>query len=229
MFLMLHATQNGMPFCSSINNLNIHVKDPEDTTSLTLFPSQDQTLPIVGKQQSVTKTFTFINDRTDSIKVTSVSITGGLHFHIVSVTPSVPVTLAHNAVVAVEIEFDADTNGLYRDELVITTDHALTSYHYTLEGMRENGILSVASTSEPVRFDIAPNPSQGNAVVTTSGIYAGSIALYDIMGHELFVETRNTSLRLSERHLVPGTYIVRVSGHNSRGQSVTMSKKITIE
>jgi hypothetical protein len=220
----------GNLLCSSKNELIVHIVDANDTSALSLFGQQESFLPIVSDLAKITKVFTFVNDAADSIKVLSATLAGSSgHFSIMNIAPSLAAILPHFGRLQVTVEFDADTNGIYRDTLIVVTDNPVAqNYRIPILGSRMNGVMADVSSlvGGTPSLSIYPNPAVNEVRVEASGAEVTEITLLDILGHTVRTATHEP---LTVKGLSPGDYIVRVTGRTGNGDPITISRILEVK
>lgn len=219
----------GNLLCASVNEMILHVIAGNDSSAISLYGGQTDFLPIVSDLAAITKIFTFINDAIDSIKVVSATLSGSSgHFMITGIDPSLAVTLPSRGLLHVTVEFDADTTGIYRDTLIVVTDNALLAYRIPIVGSRRDGVLADVATpvaSTPA-MNLYPNPATDAVNVDVRGLSLAEIQVLDILGHVLRTGHEST---MSLTALLPGHYIVRVTGRSSSGALTTLSQMLDVK
>lgn len=219
----------GNLLCESTNEMILHVIGSEDSGAISIYGGQTDFLPIVSDLATITKIFTFVNDATDSIKVVSATLTGSSgHFTITDITPSLPVTLPSFGRIQVTVEFDADTNGIYRDTLIIVTDNALVAYRIPIVGSRKNGVLAdvagVATVTPMVA--IYPNPATDEVRIVAQDLTVTQVEVLDILGHS--VSAVHGSV-VSVKNLPAGRYVARITGRSAVGIVTTISRMLEVK
>jgi hypothetical protein len=226
--LLYPRDSSGNLLCASTNELILHVLDNGDTSALSIFGGEQEVLPILSDRNNITKVFTFVNDASDSIKIISATLAGSSgHFTITDIAPALPATLASFARLAVTIEFEADTNGLYRDTLIVLTENALVAYRIPVVGSRLKGISAgITENTLDRELMVYPNPASDRVNVELPGASISSIELLDILGNSLHVVRNGSELTLAG---VPhGHYIVRIQATSGSGERRTFSRMIEV-
>ena len=204
--------------------------DPNDTSTVSLFPSQTTSLPMASQTDKITKKFFFRNNASSATKVVSVTMKDGSHFRIVSTNPTAPATLQASGSMEVDIEFDAGANGFYTDDLIIVTDHALTSQTFRMQAIRTNGTSGVneIAAANP-QFVISPNPAHNEVTIHSQNINVRTIGIYDVLGN-LISDVKNASeWKWNIPSLVTdGTYFVRMEGTLPGGKGYVTTQKVLI-
>lgn len=93
-----------------------------------------------------------------------------------------------------------------------------------------NGLLgsqSSQSFDESFSFTISPNPSRGNVTIKLRGAEGSRLAIYDMLGKEVFGADATEALHW----LAPssGVYIARLSGLDEFGEEFIVSKRLVID
>jgi hypothetical protein len=208
------------------------IRFESDSEYYPLFGDLKETLPIKSGQDKITKEFIFYNNNATAVKVLSVSVTDGTHFRIMSTDPSaLPVTIAPGGQLAVMVEFDAGSGGIYNDELVIVTDNALTSLTFQMQGIRATtASVSGVSIGAP-ELSILPNPTASSVRIATTNAVIRETAIYDILGN-VVARAANTNnwtwdLRSSSgERVADGAYFVRTEGMHNGSVFVKTEKMI---
>lgn len=225
--LLFPLDSAGNLLCQSTNELIVHVMELGDSTQLSIFGRDSEYVPIVSNRSTITRTFTFVNDATDSIRVLSATLAGSSgHFTITGISPNLPVTLEPHGTVQVSVEFDADTNGIYRDTLVIVTDNALLANRIPIVGSRLSGVADVSTTeSSAVMLTVYPNPATSSVTLDARGMRVSSVEVLDLLG---MIVHHATAPSIDLTSMPRGNYIVRVTGVTPSGQIVVRSSKLDV-
>jgi hypothetical protein len=208
------------------------VADNNDSVSLDLFPDQKETMVLKGANQPVQKLFKFTNNTSSNITVESVSLKSGIHFSISSTDPSsLPVTLAPSATLYVTLAFNADTNGMYRDSLIIVTSGAATSQIFSIHGLQESAGTSDVKLDviEPVTLYVSPNPSDGPIAISLKGASVARLEIMTVLGTSIYSVDINEQATWSASDLANGVYIIRVSGYDDNGAPFTLSHQLQLK
>lgn len=204
------------------------VEATSDSMRLELFPTELQTIILKGEPQPAIRTFTFTNNSSTDIKIQNVSLSSGEHFEIVAITPTAPpLSLAPNASMTLDIQFDADSNGFYTDSLVIVIDNSITTMSIPIQAVQSQASQLGLNyrTAIPIDFVIVPNPSKGPVSIRLNGASESSIAVYDILGRSIMHHSEG-ELDLPAGTLESGTYIIRATGKAMNGESFILSRKL---
>src|SRR5207248_1988982 len=114
----------------------------------------------------------FVNNSSISLVISDVALTSSnSHFTISQRLPGVPDTIKPGEKFSVIIHFFGDTSGtIYLDTIVLTIDHALTSFYVRLNGLSFGSKSAVPQNSGITPFDIQsyPNPSSGLTTIRFS-------------------------------------------------------------
>lgn len=210
------------------------VRSEHDSEYYPLFGDLKETLPIKSEQNTITKEFIFYNNHATSIKVLSVSLTDGTHFHIVSTDPStLPATLGQGGQLKVMVEFDAGSGGIYNDQLVIVTENALTTLTFDMQGIRAaTSSVSEVSITAP-ELSVLPNPAASSVRIMTTNATVRETAIYDMLGNVVarMMNTNNWTWDLrstSGERVADGTYFIRTEGVTASGSAFVKTEKMIV-
>jgi hypothetical protein len=141
-----------------------------DTQAVLFSDTGTTTLPFSGDSSGYrVHRIDFVNNSSISLVIVGAALTSSnTHFSISQLLPGIPDTVKSGAKFSMIVHFTGDTSGtVYRDTIVLTIDHALTSYYVYLNG-NSFGIGPVqaqeASDTQAVLFN-----STGTMNVTLSG------------------------------------------------------------
>jgi hypothetical protein len=209
----------------------------DDSSVIPLYPNQTASLPMASTADTLTKRFTFINNLAVPVKVMSVAVTDAGHFTITSTSPSpLPVELASNDLLTIDVLFDAGANGYYTDDLVIVTEHSLTSQTFHLKALRTNGLPEAVGRAPEVQpfLSIFPNPSTGGVVTCSASAGTKKIAIFDALGNlvsqkDHLAQWEWMALNSDNKPISSGVYFVRAEGVSENGKPFVISKKLILE
>lgn len=205
----------------------------EDSVTLDIFGDQTNTIAMKGEQTAVERLFKFKNTTSGAITVVSIALESGTHFTISNMTPAgLPLTLQPGELIAVTLQFDADTNGMYRDRLVVVTEGAATSQYFSVQGLQENATPTSDVKPGPthhVELHISPNPANGPIKIELSGAGFAQLELIDLLGASIHTQDMTSTVTLSAEDLSNGIYIVRVSGLDDEGSPFVISRQIRVK
>ena len=102
--------------------------------------------------------------------------------------------------------------------LQVISDTTIVAYFQLFEDTTGNGILDYHNSE--LNIQIFPNPSDGEATVAVQGIGGKvNVAVFDLLGHEVFSETSSQSddetITFYVRELSSGVYIVRITSETN--------------
>ncbi len=201
--------------------------------SLGLFADQTELLTLRSDTTSITRTFRFINNSGGREFVTSASLSTGAHFHITGYDPHSPWdTLANGASMGITIQFDADTNGFYRDSLTINTQGGLKGQVFNLEAIRSQGVsagVQQIALVSPASLSIVPNPATGPVVIALSNTRRSTLEIFDLLGARIAIVPDAPSYIWQPGNLPAGSYIIRASGVDANGAQFVISKSLILQ
>ena len=165
--------------------------------------------------------------------VASASLRNGNSFAIAGATPTLPFDLAPGKTLTLTIDVLAHKNGFYRDQLQLTTDHALTTTNFDLEAVYNDKVASVTMANESgVTIRVSPNPSSGSISIETSA-RSLSVEIVDVTGKIIATHQGGSSWKWDGTHSgvsVPnGTYLVRLAWSDASGRPFSEVRSVAIE
>ncbi len=203
----------------------------QNSNNVSLFPSQKEALNIKSNSNSTTQRFVFTNNGNQAVKVVGVSLKDGSNFQIQSpLSTDLPKTLQTGESMNVDIAFTSSNTGTFSDQLIITTDHALTSQTFDLHGIRTGATDGVDPINSAAELEIVPNPVHENVTVTAKNVQSAKYELYDALG-AVIAHTDNIpawNINLGSLNLTAGNYYVRVTGMNAAHAPVIITKQIVV-
>jgi hypothetical protein len=206
-----------------------------DSTVMPLRPDQEETLELEGDSASVTKQFRFYNNTNADIKVVGVSIDDTAHFAITDILPQDPeFTLGPGDTMTVSIHFDADSNGTFNANLIITTEGGLTTTIFHLV-VHETGWVPPQSRVRrsgytPLAISVSPNPAQGPVAIVVDGARTSTMEIVDVLGTVVARQVgQHWTWDRATSNASAGTYFVRVTGTDARGNAFVESRRIVLQ
>jgi hypothetical protein len=193
--------------------------------SLGLFTAPEESVLTLKTQASVTtRTFYFTNNSGADLSVTAVTLSTGAHFQITGMTPStLPAHLAAGDVLAIDVQFSGDTNGFYRDSLIVTTENSLTSTVFELQALREPA-SRVASSTDGTELLLSPTPVDSRLTVRMNNAAKVTYDILDLLGQRVISATGSSEWSASVGHLTAGSYVLRASGIDRAGKPFLTSR-----
>jgi hypothetical protein len=200
-----------------------------DSAHLELFPKQTETLIMKGEVDATTRTFYFKNNRPDAVEVTSVALNTGDHFRITSMSPSAtPFVLQPNDEMTLELEFDADANGFYRDSLIIVTNDALQSLTFSVQGLQQasSGVAAKVDASA-IGLHITPNPAIGPITFSADEVRSVKFEVIDLLSNSIF-SAHGPSATWNASTAAAGSYILKATGVDDQGKPFIASENFVV-
>ncbi len=118
----------------------------------------------------------------------------------------------------------AGATGTLKASLSVTCSICKTGA--SLEGtVPASGVAN--SVPSDVSFTVTPNPARDNVNILTSGVRTAEIGIYDLLGKEI-ASRKTTNWKWNATSIVPGSYIVRITGESNTGEAFLTSKRIII-
>jgi hypothetical protein len=189
-----------------------------DSIATQLFPDQTQILAFIGEMKPKVKTFYFVNNFPDTIRIVSISMKDGTSFRINTVTPSntFPFDLLPGENITVDVEMFNIAKGVHYDELIIVVDKAADALHFELQGLQKEAPASVRNgVIENVELSVYPNPTSGSTTFSLNGAEHGELEISDVLGNLVYRSGISdmlvwNGLTVNGNKLSSGSYIVRV-------------------
>ncbi|HEY6171048.1 MAG TPA: T9SS type A sorting domain-containing protein, partial [Candidatus Kapabacteria bacterium] len=223
--------------CKTMNyELRSSTISPFDTSVIPLYPNQTASLPMASEKDTATKRFRFQNNLSIPVTVVSVDVSDTGHFTITSTDPSaLPAVIEPNGMFTVDVLFHASDTGYYSDDLVIVTDHAISSETFHLKALRMSQLPVAVDEPEVVTqyLHITPNPAV-SGVLCSVPVGTKKISIYDALGN-LIAQKENTSewnwaaVHSDGTPVASGVYFVRAEGVSGSRRPFVISKKLIIE
>jgi hypothetical protein len=151
----------------------------------------------------------------------AVLTTTDTHFSVSQILPSVPDTVAPGEMFSVIVHFTGDISGtVYRDTVVLTINHAVTSYYVYLNGnsfgIDKSGVPQTPQVTS-TDFRIYPNPFTQWATIsfTSPERVAAQVTIVNLLGVEVArifsgeLDAGEHSLTWDASGMAPGMYFVR--------------------
>jgi hypothetical protein len=211
------------------------ILDPRDSLTINIFGANETYIPIYSTANKVIRGLNIYVGTQKDINVLSVSCLDGTHFRVVRTEPAaMPFRLSPGGHFVVWLEFDAGLGGIYEDQLVITTEDAITTLNIPIQGVRATTASVNNQADENVVLHISENPSSDNCTLTLSGGRIQEAAIYDMLGKVVarLTNTNNWTWDLrgaSGERVADGTYFVRAQGIIDDGRVFVKTEKMIIQ
>ena len=208
-----------------------------DTAYIPFYSTGLKHLQLSGGSTTLLHRVEFINNSSDTVKVTNVGWTHfSSHFHILTEIPALVATLLPGDSIAVLIEFIHDSSGTIHDTLTVTIDHALTTISFPVDGYPGDvPPASVTNTStQTPELNLYPNPMRGTMQIELIGVPLVTYEVMDILGNVLAKHAGASAWKwngrtLEDEQLSAGSYFIRATGRDADNHDVTVTKRFVIE
>lgn len=184
-----------------------------DTSSINFNDTGTATVNMSGDSGHLVHRIEFVNNSSVSLLVHSITLSNTNHFYLAQILPGTPDTVLPGAKISALIYFYGDSSGTtYNDTIVVTIEHALTSFYVYVSGhsvdvQQQSGVASAMLNAGKLR--IYPNPSQGLTTISIDGSAQARFDVLDLLGHAVAHFDGAPMWQWNADALAAGTYYVR--------------------
>ena len=233
----LTGTASGGVACKAFSatlyglSLKVHHDGDKDSNghSIAIPISEKKVIGLVNIGIKQTYTLLFVNNLDVDVTVKSISMRDGIYYKVTAPDASaMPFVVKPNETFTVSISFESSDRFVHKDALVIVADHMATNYEFDFEGINSAAASVKNTLPEGVAISVSPVPSHSDVSVVLGGVRSAQIEVIDLLGNTISSAKATTDWKWIANGAGNGSYIVRISGVSTNGESFVTSKRIIL-
>lgn len=193
------------------------------------------TVAVSGACDNAPQTVAFQNNLATAVTVTGLNFSGSsnANFTVLGSTPTLPATLQAGEIMQIQVQFNCDqTPGFTTGTLQIQTQGGVQPQTVVFQTFQQQAASVNRAQNGAVEISVSPNPTRGMVRIEVKDAVSAQIDVLTIMG-DVVASTNATSWtwngQIDGSNASTGTYIVRVTGMNHKGEQFVESRQIVVQ